>query len=235
MYRILTSSRFQFDAPVQAGAKQTSGFSLCSNGSLALGSSAIFYQCLSGNFYNLYSQSTGAQCSPIFIMAVNQGGSASQMSDGQPNATPKPAVSQISDGQPQASSAASKVVSQISDGQPQAASATKVVSQISDGQPQAASATKVVSQISDGQPQAATATRVVSQISDGQPQAGSATRVVSQITDGQPQAPRPTGNLTANATRSAPAQYSGNGASPTGGVAAGALAAGLLGLFAYAL
>jgi len=184
---IAANYQFQFDAPVQAGAKQTSGFSLCSNGSLALGSSAIFYQCLSGNFYNLYSQSTGAQCSPVYIMAVNQGGSASQMSDGQPNATPKPAVSQISDGQPQASSAASKVVSQISDGQPQAASATKVVSQISDGQPQAASATKVVSQISDGQPQAATATKVVSQISDGQPQAGSATKVVSQITDGQPQ------------------------------------------------
>jgi hypothetical protein len=248
---LLTSHRFQFDAPVQAGARETSGFSLCGNGSLALGSSAIWYQCQSGSFYNLYSQSTGAQCIPIYITAVNQGGASggvSQITDGQPQATsPRPVVTQISDGQPQASSPR-PVVSQISDGQPQAPTPKPtpgpVVSQISDGQPQAptprSSASRVVSQISDGQPQAPVPTRpVVSQISDGQPQAPVPTRpVVSQISDGQPQAPiatpTPSSNLTGNATRPSVSQFTG--AAATGHVAGGVgLAAGIFGLFAYML
>lgn len=222
---IASNYQFQFDAPVQAGARVSTGFSLCNNGSLALGSTAIWYQCLSGTFYNLYSQSTGAQCIPIYITAVRQGG-ASQISDGQPQATSqRPAVSQISDGQPQASSPR-PVVSQISDGQPQA------------GTPRPTPA-PVVSQISDGQPQVGTprptSRAVVSQISDGQPQVPVVTPrpVVSQISDGQPQVPiaTRTGNLTApNATRSAPAQFTG--AAATGNAATGALLAGLLGLFA---
>lgn len=261
---IAANDQFQFDAPVQAGALQTQGFALCSNNSLALTSGSrpagatSFWQCLSGDFYNLYADSQGNQCVQIYIQAVNQGsGSASQISDGQPQATTPAAsatnaVSQISDGQPQATTPAasvSKVVSQISDGQPQAttpaASASRVVSQISDGQPQAgtpaASASRVVSQISDGQPQAGTpaasVSRVVSQISDGQPQVGtpaaSASRVVSQISDGQPQAPVATGNTTVsrpNATSTQPAQFTGAAASTTLG--AGALFAGLAGLFA---
>lgn len=257
---IASNYQFQFDEPVQAGARETSGFSLCSNGSLALSSSsrpaAIWYSCLSGTFYNLYSQSTGAQCIPIYIVAVNQGGSASQVSDGQPQvtqpprvsqisdgqpqaSTPRPVVSQISDGQPQAPSARPPVVSQISDGQPQAPTARPpVVSQISDGQPQAPTARPpVVSQISDGQPQAPQPTSrapVVSQISDGQPQAPRPTSrpVVSQISDGQPQAPvaTPTNGTVASPSRSAPAQFTG--AAATGQAAAGALAAGLFGLFA---
>jgi hypothetical protein len=233
--------RFQFDAPLQAGARESTGFSVCGNGSLALSASgraapAVWYQCLSGTFYNLYSQSTGAQCIPIYITAVNQGGSgASQISDGQPQVTsvPGPRVSQISDGQPQASSprpATSAVVSQISDGQPQASAPRPastprpVVSQISDGQPQASA------------PRPAITGPVVSQISDGQPQA-SAPRpastprpVVSQISDGQPQVGTPRPNNVTSATRTAPAQFTG--AAATGNAAVGALAAGLFGLFA---
>ncbi|KAH7075885.1 hypothetical protein BKA63DRAFT_310021 [Paraphoma chrysanthemicola] len=229
---IASNYQFQFDAPVQAGARETSGFSLCGNGSLALGSTAIWYQCLSGTFYNLYSQSTGAQCIPIYITAVNRGGASA-------------AVSQISDGQPQATSPR-PVVSQISDGQPQASSPRPVVSQISDGQPQAPTPRPtpgpVVSQISDGQPQAPTprpSAPVVSQISDGQPQAPRPTGpVVSQISDGQPQAPitrpTPSSNLTGNTTRPSVSQFTG--AAATGHVAGTVgLAAGFLGLFAYVL
>jgi len=258
---IASNFQFQFDNPVQAGALQTSGFSLCSNGSLALNTgsrpagAAVWYSCLSGTFYNLYSQSTGAQCIPIYIVSANQAGGGgaqttapprvSQIPDGQPQAsTPRPVVSQISDGQPQAPSARPPVVSQISDGQPQAPRPTSrapVVSQISDGQPQAPRPTSrapVVSQISDGQPQAPRPTSrapVISQISDGQPQAPIQTPrpVVSQISDGQPQAPvaTPTRNGTvASPSRSAPALFTG--AAPTGQAAAGALMAGLFGLFA---
>merc|ERR1712137_470577 len=112
------------------------GFGLCSNGSMSLMGSAVFYQCSSGDFYNLYSQSTGAQCIPIHIQATmsEETGPVSQISDGQPQSTSAGAVTQISDGQPQASTPGA-VVTQISDGQPQASA--PLVTQISGGQPQA--------------------------------------------------------------------------------------------------
>lgn len=244
---IASNYQFQFDAPVQAGARETSGFSLCSNGSLALSGTTVWYQCLSGTFYNLYSQAIREQdCIAIHIQAVNQGAGVSQITDGQPQATSPGVVSQITDGQPQATSPGA-VVSQISDGQPQATSPGPVVSQISDGQPQATAPGPVVSQISDGQPQAtapagpvvsqisdgqpqasAPAGPVVSQISDGQPQAPAPTAgpVVSQISDGQPQAPAPTGNVTT------PPLTEFTGAAVANGATFGAFAAGLMGLFA---
>ena len=64
---IASNYQFQFDGPPQAGAIYTSGFSVCSNGSLALGGSDVFYQCLSGSFYNLYDRDWAAQCSPVTI------------------------------------------------------------------------------------------------------------------------------------------------------------------------
>ena len=64
---IASNFQLQFDKPPQAGAIYTSGFSVCGNGSLALGGSNIFYQCLSGNFYNLYDRHWAAQCSPITL------------------------------------------------------------------------------------------------------------------------------------------------------------------------
>jgi Yeast PIR protein repeat len=64
---IASNYQFQFDAPPQAGAIYTSGFSVCGNGSLALGGSNVFYQCLSGSFYNLYDRDWAPQCSPVTI------------------------------------------------------------------------------------------------------------------------------------------------------------------------
>jgi len=214
---IAANYQFQFDAPIQAGARQTSGFSLCSNQSLALGSSTVFYQCLSGNFYNLYSQSIRQDCIAINIQAVS-GTGATQITDGQPQVTSKPAVTQISDGQPQATTPASKpLVTQISDGQPQASkpATAPVVTQISDGQPQAS------------KPVAATSKAVVTQISDGQPQASAPASkpLVTQISDGQPQASAP-----GNVTRAPLPTFTG--AATAGAANFGALFAGLLGLFA---
>jgi len=67
---IASNYQFQFDKPAQDGAIYTSGFSVCSNGSLALGGSAVFYQCLSGSFYNLYDRSWAPQCSPVLISTL---------------------------------------------------------------------------------------------------------------------------------------------------------------------
>ena len=98
---IAANSQFQFDGPPQTGAIYTAGWSVCSNGSLAIGADAIFYQCLSGTFYNLYDESTGDQCSPVYIDVIASGGSASgvasQTADGQ--ITASAVASQQSDGQ----------------------------------------------------------------------------------------------------------------------------------------
>lgn len=190
---IAANRQFQFDGPPQTGAIYTAGWSVCSNGSLAIGGDAIFQQCLSGTFYNLYDEASSAQCSPIYIEVIAGGSSATapatQSADGQPAASTQ-AVSQISDAQPQAPTG--KPVSQITDGQPQASTGTaKPVSQISDGQIQATTGTaKPVTQISDGQIQASTGTaKPVTQISDGQIQATTGTaHPVTQISDGQIQA-----------------------------------------------
>jgi len=67
---IAANYQFQFDKPPQAGAIYTAGFTVCGNGSLALGGSNVFWQCLSGNFYNLYDRKWAAQCSPVTIESL---------------------------------------------------------------------------------------------------------------------------------------------------------------------
>ncbi|KAL8727009.1 MAG: hypothetical protein Q9181_005854 [Wetmoreana brouardii] len=89
---VVANSQFQFDNPTQADALFTSGFSICQNGTLAVGGSAIFYQCLNNPtetkaaFFNLYSQSQGPQCNASYINTIQcdagpgQSGSASGVS-----------------------------------------------------------------------------------------------------------------------------------------------------------
>lgn len=169
---IASNYQFQFDAPPQINADSVGGYSSCSNGSLALAESSVFYQCLSGDFYNLYDRSWAEQCEPINIDILPCTSSASTTN--QPSA--EVPVSQINDGQPQATSATTRApppVSQISDGQPQAPTRAPV-SQISDGQPQAPSATPhnaTTSAMPTGKPMERPSGTPISQISDGQPQA----------------------------------------------------------------
>ncbi|KAF2004279.1 hypothetical protein P154DRAFT_587934 [Amniculicola lignicola CBS 123094] len=59
---IVANYQFQFDGPPQAGAIYTGGFSVCTNNSLALGPSTIFWRCTSGEFMNLYDRNVAAQC-----------------------------------------------------------------------------------------------------------------------------------------------------------------------------
>ena len=67
---IASNYQFQFDSPPQAGALLTAGFSVCGNHSLALGGSTTFYQCLSGDFSNLYNTNWAPQCSPVTLNTV---------------------------------------------------------------------------------------------------------------------------------------------------------------------
>ncbi|AMD20374.1 HDL370Cp [Eremothecium sinecaudum] len=69
---IVSNRQFQFDGPPpQYGAIYANGWSITPEGNLALGDSDIFYQCLSGTFYNLYDQYIAPQCSPIQLKAIN--------------------------------------------------------------------------------------------------------------------------------------------------------------------
>jgi hypothetical protein len=195
---IAANHQFQFDGPAQTGAIYTAGWSACSNGSLALGGTTVFHQCLSGDFYNLYDESTGPQCNTVHINIVGAGSSTS-------TASASGAASQLPDGQPQETPVVSAPVSQIPDGQIQASTSGAPVSQIPDGQIQASTAAATgapVSQIPDGQIQASTAAATgaaVSQIPDGQIQAAPTASPVAQIPDGQIQAPYNNGTTTAAA------------------------------------
>lgn len=69
---IVANRQFQFDGPPpQAGAIYAAGWSITPEGNLAIGNKDIFYQCLSGDFYNLYDESIGAQCHPVYLQAVD--------------------------------------------------------------------------------------------------------------------------------------------------------------------
>ena len=67
---VVANHQFQFDGPPQAGAIYTGGFSVCTNGSVAIGGTTRWWQCLSGGFYNLYDEWIGDQCEEIRIQVT---------------------------------------------------------------------------------------------------------------------------------------------------------------------
>lgn len=67
---IASNFQFQFDGPPQAGALYTAGFSVCDDGRVALGSSRVWWQCLSGSFYNIYDRNYSAQCHQSYMVAL---------------------------------------------------------------------------------------------------------------------------------------------------------------------
>lgn len=120
---IASNYQFQFDDPPQAGAIYTAGFSVCGNDSLALGGSTQWWQCKSGDFYNLYDRNWAAQCSPVEVIAMSCDGTATgagESNDGQVVATQvvtTTIVKPISDGQPQVITTTVPVpICQINDG-----------------------------------------------------------------------------------------------------------------------
>ncbi|KAF2851403.1 hypothetical protein T440DRAFT_63054 [Plenodomus tracheiphilus IPT5] len=74
---VVANRQFQFDGPPQAGAIYTGGFSVCKNGSLAIGGSTRWWRCMSGAFGNLYDEYIGAQCHEIRIQTISSETSSS--------------------------------------------------------------------------------------------------------------------------------------------------------------
>lgn len=71
---IASNYQFQFDAPPQSGSIYTAGWSVCGNGSLALGASARFWQCRNGGFFNLYDRGWAEQCEEVRLVILEAGG-----------------------------------------------------------------------------------------------------------------------------------------------------------------
>ncbi|RPA92620.1 hypothetical protein L873DRAFT_1709088 [Choiromyces venosus 120613-1] len=68
---IVANRQFQFDGPpAQAGAIYTGGWSLCSDGLIALGPSKQFFACKSSDFENIYDSMIADYCRPIFLEMV---------------------------------------------------------------------------------------------------------------------------------------------------------------------
>ncbi|CAF9903438.1 MAG: hypothetical protein GOMPHAMPRED_000254 [Gomphillus americanus] len=67
---LASDRQFQFDAPPQSGALVTAGFSICNNGSLALGRFTTWWACSSGAFSKIYDQDWAAQCTAIQLKTV---------------------------------------------------------------------------------------------------------------------------------------------------------------------
>ncbi|KAI5960268.1 hypothetical protein CANMA_004048 [Candida margitis] len=69
---IVANRQFQFDGPPpQSGSIYAAGWSISNDGYLTLGDSKVFYQCLSGDFYNLYDENVAAQCNAVKLKIVD--------------------------------------------------------------------------------------------------------------------------------------------------------------------
>lgn len=68
---IVMSRQIQFDGPVpQHGAVYAAGWLITPAGRLTLGNSTVFWQCSSGEFYNLYDAQIHGQCAPVLLDVV---------------------------------------------------------------------------------------------------------------------------------------------------------------------
>ncbi|MCJ1472907.1 mucin 12, cell surface associated [Lambiella insularis] len=155
---IAANYQFQFDGPPQAGAIYTGGFSVCANNTLALGGSAVFYQCLSGTFYNLYDQSTGGQCSPVYInvdACVGPSGSTSAATASSTTVAASTMSSTVTPSTSSTMSTSSLMTSSAVIIPPSSMNAT-VVTSAPTAKTTATAVTSAVVQSSDGQPIAST-------------------------------------------------------------------------------
>lgn len=202
---IASNYQFQFDFGGQAGELASAGFSVCANNSLALGSSAIWYECLSGNFYNLYDKNWAPQCQAVYLEILPMSASTST------------AVGTATTGSASATTSASAVTSSvaaassITDGQVQGGSTSAVTSsvQVVSSVSVKTSSAAVVTSISDHQIQGATSTSAIvsstTLMSTVTPATTKSVAVVSSISDHQIQAP----------TSTSVAAYTGAAAMPT--------------------
>lgn len=200
---IASSYQFQFDTNGQAGELYNAGFSVCSNNTLALGGSAVWYECLSGSFYNLYSQNWAPQCQAIYLDVIPQSSSASATT----TTASQTASTQSAGTSVSKTTTSAAVASSISDGQAQGGSTTAIVSSVSviTSVKSSTSSAAVISSITDHQIQAPTSTSAVasattsmstitsmSTVTKAASTSSTSVAIISSISDHQIQAPTST-------------------------------------------
>ncbi|KAI1170764.1 hypothetical protein F4777DRAFT_93017 [Nemania sp. FL0916] len=242
---IASNYQFQFDAPAQAGTIYNSGFSVCENNLLALGSSKTFYQCQSGTFYNLYDRTWAPQCEPVSIIAVPCGSkdSAGQSADGQVIGTTvvqTTIVTALPDGQPQVVTTAVSVpvystyvpVSEYTDGQVQ------VTPSVSESAPVSYTATATVAPPTETtavSTPAPASTPLTNPITNPGPISTSAPAVTPSESSSVPEVtPTSESSASAPASSSSSAPAASSSAPPASGashVAAGSMGALAVGMF----
>lgn len=68
---IVENGQFQFDGPTpQHGTIYANGWSINQEGNLMLGDQGTFYQCASGDFYNLYDRKIDEECDEVNMTVV---------------------------------------------------------------------------------------------------------------------------------------------------------------------
>ena len=87
-----SNNQFQFDGPPQAGAIDVDGWTVCPDtAQLTLKGEAIFWNCLSGSFYNIYNEKQGEQCNEVTIQIIPCQASTSPVTQAQTiSETPSP-------------------------------------------------------------------------------------------------------------------------------------------------
>ncbi|RKP32001.1 hypothetical protein METBISCDRAFT_21907 [Metschnikowia bicuspidata] len=68
---VADNGQIQFDSPPQSGALYAIGWAISKGGYLSFGNQEVLYQCLSGDFYNLYIKSLGPHCEEVKARVVH--------------------------------------------------------------------------------------------------------------------------------------------------------------------
>ena len=112
---ISSNFQLQFDSPPQAGSLAHSGFTLCHDGNLALNGTTTFFECPTGDAWNLYDRRWAEHCGAVRLAAKRCG--EVEAVEGETVAVPTKVITELSDGQAQVkSTSVGKVVCQLEDG-----------------------------------------------------------------------------------------------------------------------
>lgn len=116
---ISSNFQLQFDDPPQSGALVSDGFTVCDAGHVALKGETTFFECPTGEFWNLYDRDWAEHCGAVKLVAKPCGGAAAESVSGQ-DVVPVPTkvLTEGEDGQARVQSTdVGKVVCQIEDGE----------------------------------------------------------------------------------------------------------------------
>lgn len=113
---ISANFQLQFDSPPQSGALVDSGFSLCRDGNLALRGATTFFECPTGDAWNLYDRHWAQHCGAVKLAAKPCG--EVEGVEGSTVVVPTKVITELEDGQARVKSTdVGKIICQLEDGE----------------------------------------------------------------------------------------------------------------------